>query len=75
MRTMAIYILVMLMLSWPSTIVAQDDMPEPMASTEVGPGPPPPGLVVPIDSGIPILLISGLLLGIYFVLTCRRKTP
>lgn len=32
-----------------------------------GPNPPPPGLVVPIDSNISFLLIAGLGLGIYFL--------
>ncbi len=33
---------------------------------ECGVGPPPPGLVVPIDSNLYLLLAAGLGLGIYF---------
>ena len=36
-------------------------------------GPPPPGLVVPIDSHISYLFISGLGLGIYFMVANRKK--
>jgi len=36
-------------------------------------GPPPPGLVVPINSNIPFLLIAGLGLGIYFLIGDRKK--
>lgn len=29
--------------------------------------PPPPGLVVSIDPGIPVLLVGGIVLGVYFL--------
>jgi len=35
--------------------------------------PPPPGLVVPIDSNISILIISGIGLGVYFFAFQRKK--
>lgn len=38
-----------------------------------GPNPPPPGLVVPIDSNISLLIIAGLGLGIYFFVSSGRK--
>jgi len=34
--------------------------------------PPPPGLVVPIDSNVGLLLIAGLGLGIYFLVSRGR---
>ena len=37
-------------------------------------GPPPPGLVLPIDSNIYILLAAGLGLGIYFFGFAGKKT-
>lgn len=39
------------------------NVPEPESPTG---NPPPPGLVVPIDMGIPWLIFAGLVLGIYF---------
>jgi len=71
MRTMAIYLLMLLILSWSAPLFAQKGLPEPqMAST---PGPPPPGLVVPIDMGLNFLLISGVLLGCFYVIKFPRK--
>jgi len=37
-----------------------------LAPMECGRNPPPPGLVVPIDTNIQFLLIAGIGLGIYF---------
>ncbi|MFN4761980.1 hypothetical protein ACKGJN_02550 [Gillisia sp. Q332] len=42
---------------------------------DTGPGgPPPPGLVVPIDTNIYILLIAGIFLGIYFLLLSPKNS-
>lgn len=41
-------------------------MPPPMMQ-DSGPGPPPPGLVVPIDTNISLLAAAGVLLGVYFL--------
>ncbi len=71
MRTMALFILILHFLLWPATIFAQDDMPEPQM---IDPGPPPPGLVVPIDSNIEVLLVLGLLFGGIYILKFRRNT-
>ena len=38
-----------------------------------GVGPPPPGLVVPIDSKISLLIAAGLGLGIYFLVSSGKK--
>lgn len=57
-------------LSWGQT----NDLPEPQMNSDPG-GPPPPGLVVPIDTDVYILLIAGLFLGSYFLLLTRRKSP
>ena len=38
-----------------------------------GVGPPPPGLVVPIDSKISLLIAAGLGLGIFFLLSSGKK--
>ena len=48
--------------------IIQDAPPEPQKA----PGPPPPGLVVPIDSDIIYLLLLGIALGIGFLRV--RKT-
>ena len=40
---------------------------------ECGVGPPPPGLVVPIDSKISLLIAAGLGLGIFFLVSSRKK--
>jgi len=37
--------------------------------------PPPPGLVLPIDSNIYFLLVAGLGLGIYFLGFANKKSP
>jgi hypothetical protein len=37
--------------------------------------PPPVGAPVPLDSGISLLMASGVLLGIYFLLKKRNATP
>ena len=38
-----------------------------------GVGPPPPGLVVPIDSEISLLIAAGLGLGIFFLVSSGKK--
>ena len=38
-----------------------------------GVGPPPPGLVVPIDSKISLLIAAGLGLGIFFLVSSGKK--
>ncbi|UJH90063.1 hypothetical protein LZ575_14190 [Antarcticibacterium sp. 1MA-6-2] len=38
-----------------------------------GPNPPPPGLVVPIDSNLSFLLIAGLGLGVWFFASSGKK--
>jgi hypothetical protein len=38
-------------------------------------GPPPPGLVLPIDSNIYLLMAAGLGLGIYFLGFAGKKFP
>jgi len=43
-------------------VIMAQNLPEPQAMNN----PPPPGLVVPIDMGIPGLIIGGLLIGFYF---------
>ncbi len=45
-----------------NSLIIQESPPEPQKS----PGPPPPGLVVAIDSGIGYLLLMGIALGIYY---------
>tara|TARA_R100000935_G_C2801864_1_gene150855 strand:- start:318 stop:545 length:228 start_codon:yes stop_codon:yes gene_type:complete len=55
-----------------SLFAFQTEVPEPQAQS--GPGiPPPPGLVVPIDSNIVILIICGILLGVYFIIDRKRR--
>ncbi len=51
---------VFLMLWSPFSGVAQEEVPEPGV-------PPPPGLIVPIDFGIPGVMAGGLVIGIYFL--------
>jgi len=52
---------------------AQDDkLPEPQMNSAPG-GPPPPGLVVPLDTNIFILFAAGLGLGIYFLTASGKK--
>lgn len=40
---------------------------------QCGVGPPPPGLVVPIDSNISLLIAAGLGLGIFFLVSSGKK--
>lgn len=54
---------------------AQDiNPPQPQANSGPG-GPPPPGLVVPIDNHLSLLIAAGLSLGIYFFASAGKKTP
>ncbi len=41
---------------------------------DCGVGPPPPGLVVPIDNHLSLLIAAGLSLGIYFFASAGKKT-
>ncbi|CAN5119861.1 hypothetical protein BH23BAC2_BH23BAC2_13250 [soil metagenome] len=63
-KTLHIVILAAILALWPIIVSAQDTMPEPQMSSS--PNPPPPGLVVPIDGGISLLAVLGLLMGVYF---------
>ncbi len=57
------------------TLAQNNKLPEPQMNSELdGPGPPPPGLVVPLDTNIFILLASGLALGIYFLTASGKKS-
>lgn len=62
------------MVFWPVSITAQNhNLPQPqMTDMNANSGPPPVGLVVPIDEHIYLLVIAGLGLGIY--LLRLRKT-
>lgn len=40
---------------------------------QCGVGPPPPGLVVPIDNHLSLLIAAGLSLGIYFFASAGKK--
>ncbi len=60
-KTIPKCILSVIVCFWSMVIMAQN-LPEPQAMNN----PPPPGLVVPIDMGIPGLIIGGLLIGFYF---------
>ena len=52
--------------------MAQSDLPPPEIMAMNTP-PPPPGLVVPIDSNISLLIAAGLGLGIFFLVSSRKK--
>lgn len=39
-----------------------------------GPNPPPPGLVVPIDNHLSLLLAAGICLGVYCFVSAGRKS-
>ena len=39
-----------------------------------GPNPPPPGLVVPIDNHLSLLIAAGISLGVYFFFSTGRKS-
>ncbi len=64
-----VFILVISPCTW-----AQDNkLPEPQMNSDPG-GPPPPGLVVPLDTNIFILFAAGLGLGIYFLTASGKKS-
>jgi len=64
-----VFILVISTFAW-----AQDNkLPEPQMNSGPG-GPPPPGLVVPLDTNIFILFAAGLGLGIYFLKASGKKS-
>ncbi len=67
-------ILSVIILFWSGLSMAQTNkLPEPqMETSDDGIGPPPPGLVVSIDEGIPIVLTVGIGVGIYFL---RKVKP
>lgn len=61
------------MLFWSHSGAAQEDLPPPeIMATE---NPPPPGLIVPIDFGIPGMMAGGLLIGIYFLRNRNVTAP
>ena len=68
-----IFLMILVSSGFSEAVIAQDQLPEPQLNSLTDPAPPPPGLVVPIDTGISILLISGLLLGGIFFLNYRKK--
>ena len=59
---------------WSISLTAQThNLPSPQMATEDDDvGPPPPGLVVSIDPGIPMVMMAGIVLGIYFL---RKDKP
>ncbi|MEP6261229.1 MAG: hypothetical protein ABJ092_06600 [Gillisia sp.] len=46
-----------------------------MSTENDGKAPPPPGLVVPIDFGIPGVMAGGLVIGIYFLRNKKVISP
>ncbi len=64
------FFLSVFMILWSVSMTAQShNLPQPQmgVSTEESGGPPPPGLVVPIDEHSYILVIAGLGMGIYLL--------
>lgn len=56
-------------------ILAQDKkLPEPQRMDFGSGEPPPPGLVLPLDTDIFILFAAGLGLGIYFITASGKKS-
>lgn len=47
------------------------ELPEPQMNST--PGPPPPGLELPLDTNIFFLLVAGIGLGIYFLTATGKK--
>jgi len=56
------------------TFAQGNKLPEPQMNSTGGPGPPPPGLELPLDTNIIFLLAAGLCLGIYFLTTSGKKS-
>ena len=53
---------------------AQDkELPEPQMDSGPG-GPPPPGLIVPLDTNKIFLLVAGICLGTYFLTASGKKS-
>lgn len=70
MKFPCIFLLSAFMVFWSVSTTAQShSLPQPQMSdtTKNSDGPPPPGLVVPIDENIYVLVIAGLTLGIYLL--------
>jgi len=65
-----VFILVISTCTW-----AQDNkLPEPKMMNSGPGGPPPPGLVVPLDTNIIILFAAGLGLGVYFLTASGKNS-
>jgi hypothetical protein len=64
-----VFILVISTCTW----AKDNELPEPQANSDPG-NPPPPGLVVPLDTNIYFLLVAGLGLGIYFLRASWKKS-
>ena len=73
MKAPVCFLLILFLIFTTMSLGQTADLPEPQMNAGPG-GPPPPGLVVPIDTNSPVLLISGLLLGIYFLHLSRKKS-
>jgi hypothetical protein len=54
-------------ISWGQAHSHKLPQPQMMTTEDAGPGPPPPGLKLPIDGNIYLLAIAGFALGIYFL--------
>lgn len=67
----------MFLLFWSVKVTAQShQLPSPQMSTSDDTNnPPPPGLIVPIDFGIPGVMAGGLIIGIYFLRNKRTISP
>jgi len=64
-----VFILVISTCGW----AQNNKLPEPQMNSDPG-GPPPPGLVVPLDTNIIFLMVAGLGLGVYFITASGKKS-
>jgi len=60
------------MFSWGQSQSHKLPQPQMMTTEDAGPGPPPPGLKLPIDGNIYLLATAGLALGIFFLRPKKR---
>ena len=65
-------ILSVIIVLWSGSLTAAQDNELPMPGIKSANNVPPPGLVVSIDMGVPVVLTVGIGMGIYFL---RRKKP